>query len=267
MPRESRLICGILFFALVGCNAAERDWKQTKESNTVPAYTAFIAKYPQSPHATEAKGLLDEMDWTAAMKQNTVDGYDLYKAHHPDGRHLSDAENAMKNLPLRVAVLSVVVAQKLQAYVGGGANIEPPEPLSFPFGGGGGIPLISLSGGSAFLAGEVSSEDKTKPLISVEVEVKNPTPKPQSFQIGDLSLEFSGARADDFAAVGYGDQLCAMGDEDRRKVKAIVVQVAPQGTRRLSYAFAFVNPDSKQGKVILQNAEPASFEIGKHAAK
>jgi hypothetical protein len=265
MARPCKGIYCILLIILVGCSHTERDWKQAKDSNTASAYTGFLGKYPNSPHVGEAKNALDDIEWTAATTENTFDGYNLYLAHHADGKHLADAKSAIKNLPLRMTILSVAVAQKFQAYVGGGANIEPPEPVSFPFGGGGGIPLISMSNGSAFLAGEVSSKDATKPLIRIEVSVTNSTKKPQVFKIGDVSLALSGVRMSDFAAVGYGDQLCAMSDDDRQKVKAIAVQVFPQSARRLSYAFAITNPESKQGELLLQSAEPVSFEIGKHS--
>src|ERR1700730_3201155 len=56
---------------------------------------------------------------------------------------------------LSLTVKAATVASKFLAYVGGGANIEPPEPI----GGGGGLPVISLGRGSTWLAGEVSSND------------------------------------------------------------------------------------------------------------
>ena len=110
--------------------------------------------------------------------------------------------------PLKVSIASVAVATKFQAYVGGGTNISPPEPFHSPFGdGGGGMPMISISSGSAFLAGEVSSKDEKTKLIEVECTINNPTEKPESFKIGDLSLSVAGDRASDFMAVGYDDQI------------------------------------------------------------
>ncbi len=302
MPRLCKLISGILLAVSVGCNTADRDWRHAKDANTASAYTEFLAKHPQSPHVNEAatllaefdwkqakasstiaafteflakhpqnshvgeaKNSLDDLEWAIATAQNTFDGYDSYLAHHTDGKHVADAKSSIKNLPLRMGILSVSVAQKFQAYVGGGANIEPPAPLSFPFGGGGGFPAISISNGSAFLAGEVSSKGPDGRLIRIEVAIKNATKALQSFKIGDISLALAGVRTSDFAAVGYGDQLCAMSEEDRRKVKTIAVQVSPQSTRRLSYVFGITNTESKQGELVLQSAEPVSFEIGRHS--
>ena len=260
-----KLVFGILLILAVGCDRTERDWKQVKEANTASAYTDFLAKHPTGLHVDEAKSSIDGIDWTAATTDNTFDAYGLYLAHHPDGKHVADAKAGIKNLPLHLAILSTAVAQRFQAYVGGGANIEPPEPMSFPFGGGGGMPLISMSGGSAFLAGEVGSEDSTKKLVKFEVSIRNSTTRAQSFKIGDISLALSGTRMNDFAAVGYGDKLCAMSGDDKKKVKEIVVEVPPQSMRKLSYAFGLLNPDSKQGELLLGRAEPVSFDIGKQS--
>jgi len=265
MAGPCKLICCILLIAVTGCNYAERDWKKAKESNTASAYTDFLAKHPTGLHVDEAKNSIDGIDWTAATTDNTFDAYSLYLAHHPDGKHFADAKAGIKNLPLHLAILSTAVAQRFQAYVGGGANIEPPEPMSFPFGGGGGMPLISISGGSAFLAGEIGSEDSTKKLIKIEVSIRNSTTNAQSFKIGDISLALSGTRMNDFAAVGYGDKLCAMSDDDKKKVKEIAVEVPPLSMRRLSYAFGPLSPESKQGELSLGRAEPVSFDIGKQS--
>lgn len=261
MMKLHRLMCGILLIGLVGCNRTEQDWRQAKESNTVSAYTNFILKHPRDPHVNEAKLSLDDLDWMAAKTKNTLDGYNLYLTHHADGKHLADVKAGIEGLPLRLSISSVAVANRFQAYVGGGSNIEPPTPIDF--GGGGGIPLISMSNGSAFLAGEVSSTDASAKLVRIEVEVLNRTQKSESFKIGDLSLAIAGARIGDFIAVGYDGRLCAMSDADRQKVKEILVEVSPQSRRTLSYIFALPNSESQQGQLMLQSAAPVLFEIGK----
>ncbi len=169
--------------------------------------------------------------------------------------------------PLKVSVTSVTVATKFQAYVGGGTNISPPEPFHSPFGGGGGMPMISISSGSAFLAGEVSSKDEKTKLIRLECSIENPTDKAESFKIGDLALSVSGDRVSDFMAVGYGDRLCAMSDADRRAVKETVVEVSPKAQRAISYIFPLFRPEAKQGAVVLQQSPPVSFNIETSIAK
>lgn len=250
---------------VAGCGHTESDWKKAKETNTVRTYADFIAKHPDSSHVREATDSVDGLDWAAAKTRNTLDGYNDYMLHHSNGRHIADVKSAIQNLPLRLRISSVTVSRKFPAYVGGGSNIEPPA--SVDFGGGGGMPLISISNGSAFLAGEVSSTDGKTDLIRVMFEVQNTTPIPGSFKIGDVSLAIAGDRTGDFVAVGYEDRVCAMGDPDRKKVKEISVEVSPQSKRTLSYVFALTNPVSRQGELDLQSAPPISLEIPAHRVK
>jgi len=158
---------------------------------------------------------------------------------------------------LRPSVTATASATKFLVYVGGGANISPPD----TFGGGGGIPLISMSNGAAFMAGEITSKGDKAKLIKVSLAVTNLAQVPSSFKIGDVSLIIGSDTLNDFAAVGYDSKLCAMGDEDRKKVKEIVVTVPPKATRRLSYVFPLFNPDAKHGELVVAGSTPVPFEI------
>ncbi len=265
MTKLRQFFSAIVLCGLVGCDHTERDWNQSKEANSTSAYAGFVAKHPDSPHVSEAKMSLDDLDWTEAKRENAFDGYKLYLTHHVDGKHVADAKAGIEDLPLKVSVSSVAVANRFQAYVGGGANIEPPTPIDF--GGGGGMPLISISNGSSFLAGEVNSTDPQTHLVRIEAEIRNPTQKPESFKIGGLSLVTAGTRINDFISVGYGDRLCAMSDADRKKVEQIVVDVSPQSRRTLSYVFPLPISAAQQGQLVLQSAAPVSFELGKQSSK
>ncbi|HET9365898.1 MAG TPA: hypothetical protein VFP71_12885 [Candidatus Angelobacter sp.] len=145
MIRLQPWICGVLLLVVVGCSRTESDWKQAKESNSAAAYADFIAKHPNSSRVREARDSMDELGWMATKTKNTLDGYNDYLLHHSDGKHVADAKDAIQRLPLRLKISSIAVARKFPAYVGGGANIEAPAPVNF--GGGGGMPLISISNG------------------------------------------------------------------------------------------------------------------------
>lgn len=160
--------------------------------------------------------------------------------------------------PLKVTIASVDVASEYGVYVGGGSNISPPEPM----GSGGGMPMISMSNNSSFLAGKINAKDENTKLMRIECVIENPTEKPVSFKIGDMSLTVAGVSSGDFAAVGYGTRMCAMDEADRTRVKAINVEVSPKSQRTLSYLFAITPPDAKTGEVALQNSvAPVSFRI------
>jgi hypothetical protein len=133
------------------------------------------------------------------------------------------------------------------------------------FGGGGGIPMISISNGSSFLAGEVRSRDGSTKFIRISLTVSNPTQDALSFKIGDVALVSGKTRTNDFAAVGYGSKMCAMGDADRNTVKKIVVDVAPGETENLSYLFALMDANATQGQVALGNSAPVTFDIDSQA--
>jgi hypothetical protein len=261
-------IVGVMSLGLLcGCDRTESDWKQAKDSNTVPAYTDFLAKHPQSLHVDEARGSIDELDWIDAKTKNTFDAYNGYVARHADGKHLADVRAGIEALPLKLSVAAVAVGSRFQAYVGGGSNISPPTPIDFGGGSGGGIPLISISSGSAFLAGEVHSQDEKTSLIRIECQVENPTDKSESFKIGDLMLAIEGSGTSDFIAVGHDDRLCAMSDADRRTVSEMSVELAPKAQTTLSYVFALTNLAAKQGKLVMQNAAPISFQISTDSTK
>jgi hypothetical protein len=166
---------------------------------------------------------------------------------------------AAKSTPsqLKLTVNTITVATKFLAYVGGGTNISPPDTI----GGGDGIPLISISNGASFLAGEVSSKDEKTKLIKITITVTNSGQEAASFKIGDVLLVVGAGRLNDFAAVGYGSKLCAMSDADRKVVKETVVTVPPAGTRVFSFAFPLLNPDSKRGELVLGSLSPVPFEI------
>jgi hypothetical protein len=160
--------------------------------------------------------------------------------------------------PFAVTVDSAAVGPKFVVYLGGGDNISPPAPV----GGGGGVPLLSFSNnGPAFMAGEVSSKDANTRLIRITFTVRNTAHDAASFKIGDVGLAVGSERWNDFMAVGYDTQLCAMGDEDRKKVKEIVVTVRPGEARQLSVIFPLTKADSKQGELLLGSAAPATFQV------
>jgi peptidoglycan hydrolase-like protein with peptidoglycan-binding domain len=175
----------------------------------------------------------------------------------------SDKQAATKTAtpsPLKVTVDNVAIGTTFQAYVGGGANISPPD----TFGGGGGIPLISISDGAAFMAGEVSSKSETTKLLKITFTVANSADAATSFKIGDVSLAIAAVRVTDFAAVGYDSKLCAMSDTDRKKVKEIVVDVSPSGARTLSFAFP-ISATAKRGELMVGKSVRVPLEIAGNA--
>jgi peptidoglycan hydrolase-like protein with peptidoglycan-binding domain len=224
------------------------------------ARTAAALKKFQSDHGLPVTGIPDRETTDALSTGNTA-----AKSSTPAASSATPAEASpvppTTSSPLTLTVKSTEVGTKFTAYVGGGANISPPPSLPSMFGGGGGVPMISISNGSSFLAGEVSSRDGSTKFIRISLTVSNPTQDAQSFKIGDVALVSGKSRVNDFAAVGYGSQLCAMGDADRKTVKKIVVDVAPGETASLSYLFPLMDADATHGQLALGHSAPVTFTI------
>jgi hypothetical protein len=168
---------------------------------------------------------------------------------------------------LKLSVSDVSVNAKFQIYVGGGANIDPPANV----GGGDGIPAISfgVSAGnsSTFMAGELSSNDPKTRFIKITCTITNSGTETRTFHIGDVAMSVAGTKADGFAAVGYDNRVCGMGDDDRKTVEKIGVEMPANGSRNVTYIFPLFAPDSKKGMLSLQNGVPVSFDIPSDSTK
>ena len=162
---------------------------------------------------------------------------------------------------LKLSVSSVSVDTKFQIYVGGGRSIEPPEPI------GGGMPLISMGGGSTFMAGQLSSSDGKTKFVKVSCTITNSASAQRAFKLGEVAMTVAGTKANGFAGVGYNDRVCGMGGDDRKAVEQISVNVPANGSRSVTYIFPLLAPDSKKGELSLQNGAPVSFDIPSDSAK
>lgn len=158
---------------------------------------------------------------------------------------------------IAVSIDAVEIGTAFQAYVGGGTNISPPDTI----GGGDGIPLISISSGASFLAGEVRSSDAKKRLVKITVRFANPTGSARSFKIGDIALLLGAHKSGNFLAVGYGSKLCAISSGDQKAVQQIVVDIPPGGSRSLSYVFPVDASESKHGHLALADSTVIPVDI------
>ena len=148
------------------------------------AKTAAALKKFQSDRGLSATGILDRKTKDALSAGNTAAKSSTPAASPATPAEASPVAPAISS-PLKLTVENTEVGLKFSVYVGGGANISPPD----TFGGGGGIPMISISNGASFLAGEVSSRDGSTKFIRISLTVSNPTQDAHSFKIGDVALD------------------------------------------------------------------------------
>jgi outer membrane protein assembly factor BamD (BamD/ComL family) len=91
----SGLLCCVVFLA--ACGSAKYEWSEASTLNTIAAYQAFLSKYPDDPHAADAKiriaQLQDEQAWSRAQAASTMEGYQQYLTALPNGTHAQAARD------------------------------------------------------------------------------------------------------------------------------------------------------------------------------
>lgn len=91
----------VAFALLVACSPEAGDWKNAQSADTVEAYDAFIAKYPQSEFAAQAtertKQLAEERDWQAATAADSADAYQQFLTQYPEGKWAQEARVRIEN--------------------------------------------------------------------------------------------------------------------------------------------------------------------------
>jgi outer membrane protein assembly factor BamD (BamD/ComL family) len=88
------LSCAVL---LIACGSARYEWSQANNLNTIAAYQAFLAKYPNDVHAADANNriaeLRDAQAWNTAQAASSVEGYQQYLTAEPGGEHAQAARD------------------------------------------------------------------------------------------------------------------------------------------------------------------------------
>jgi hypothetical protein len=115
------LFCAVL---LVACGSAKYEWSQASHLNTIAAYQAFLAKYPNDVHAADANNriveLKDAQAWNAAQTAASADGYQQYLTAEPNGAHAQAARDEIATQERAAAWRSVqtnATAQSLQDFL------------------------------------------------------------------------------------------------------------------------------------------------------
>jgi hypothetical protein len=96
----------LVFFSFVagGCGgagaaASQRAWAKAVSSDTCDAYGAFLAEFPQSTEAADARSRqrteCEKADWEKAKSANTRSSYEAYLQRHEDGQSAADARKEL----------------------------------------------------------------------------------------------------------------------------------------------------------------------------
>lgn len=116
------LSLAIAFLGATGCGNEEGDFTKARETNTVEGYEAYVAKYPNSSHATEVRSALAEMEWKLARQDDRAVTYEEYIQKYPETDHAVEARN----------LLQQVVMLPYLAFMGNASDSPPLEKLTLP---------------------------------------------------------------------------------------------------------------------------------------
>lgn len=90
-----------LTLLLAACSREAGDWRTAQGTDTIEAYERFIAQYPQSEFAAQARErtrqLAEERDWQAASSADTADAYQQFLGQYPDGKWAQEARVRIEN--------------------------------------------------------------------------------------------------------------------------------------------------------------------------
>lgn len=137
--RSVFLLCCIAL--ICGCASEEGRWETAKTADTVEAYEAFLAEYPESPHQTEAAARIEALDWTAAENSDTIEGYQAFLEKHRESEHVGSATERIDMLE-KTAIHRAAEQgdlEEVRSLLDGGTDVNTTE-------GAGATPLHIASG-------------------------------------------------------------------------------------------------------------------------
>ncbi len=81
------------------CSRQESGWERARREDSLAAYEGYLARYPEGPHAGEARAALDGMHdteaWARAERLATPEAWQRYLGEFPDGRHAAGARQRL----------------------------------------------------------------------------------------------------------------------------------------------------------------------------
>ena len=120
MSRMISVILVLTAIALAGCSKVENDWNAAVEANTITAYEAHLANFPDTPHAAAARTAITELEWQAAKSANSVEALEGFIESHPDAPQLDVARESLEMLHAEIREADLAdMGEKLRAFLDG----------------------------------------------------------------------------------------------------------------------------------------------------
>lgn len=119
---QAFLLCvGMLFiFALpVGCQRMA--YEQTRSTNSIEAYEAFLKRYPESPYKAEAQTRLEEISWLQARSKESTLQYKIFLENFlkkfPMSKHAEEARTRLRVLEFQAVSRADSSAKSKQEFI------------------------------------------------------------------------------------------------------------------------------------------------------
>jgi hypothetical protein len=97
-------LMAMVFLCLSGC--AGIAFKNAQQRNDIGSYEEFIARYPNSKEAAQAKSKLDDLYFEKARSANTLDSYQEYVNRYPNGKNIKEAKAKVDDLSFERAKIA-----------------------------------------------------------------------------------------------------------------------------------------------------------------
>ena len=88
----------LLFFLLISCSTAKKDWDAAQQLDTISSYQQFIEKHPESEHANKAQYRIKAIKWQEVKTIDTIEAYTEYLSHNPSGSYSTEAKKRIEEL-------------------------------------------------------------------------------------------------------------------------------------------------------------------------
>lgn len=97
-------LAALTALALAACSKSESRWEEAVKVNTAAAFEKYVADFPESTHAPDARNRIDDLSWATASQENSVTALQRYMTAFPKGKSAADARSRIEDLEWSAAL-------------------------------------------------------------------------------------------------------------------------------------------------------------------
>lgn len=88
----------LLSIMLISCNSEKADFEKAEAENSIPAYEAFLEKYPRGEYREVTAQRLEKLAYQFAREKDSVQYYREFKAKYPGSPYLDSLKTRLQEL-------------------------------------------------------------------------------------------------------------------------------------------------------------------------